>query len=108
MNSILQGTTPNLKVPIKTTDFLVSDVEKLEFTISHNGKMNIYGLNDVTVDIEGNSFIYHFTEAYTLGLNPNKSIIYQLRFYFSDGNIVGTNKMIVSVSDLLSREVMSG
>ena len=108
MSSILQGTTPSLKIKISTSDFLVGDVVKLEFGIFHNGKQNIYGLSDVDIDTNENSFTYHFTEEQTLGLNPNKSIVYQLRFYFSDSNIVGTTKMILSVDDLCSREVMSG
>lgn len=108
MSSILQGTTPSLKIKINTEDFLVGDVVKLEFGIFHNGRQSLYGLNDVDIDTEENSFTYHFTEEQTLGLNPNKSIVYQLRFYFSDSNIVGTTKMILSVDDLCSREVMSG
>lgn len=52
MNSILQGTTPNLKISISTDDFLVSDVTKLEFAMKHNGTTAFHGLDEVTLDTE--------------------------------------------------------
>lgn len=107
MSDILQGTTPGLKIKIKTTDFLMSDVTKLEFTIRHNGVKTIKDLNDVTVDTTENSFTYTFTEAETLALIPKKPLWYQCRFMFQDGSIVGTAKMSVNVTDLISEEVMT-
>lgn len=107
MNEILQGTTPSLEIKISTNDFLVTDVLMLEFVMNHNLNNYTYGLEDVTVDSEANSFIYEFTEAETLALVPGKPIRYQLRFKFADGSIVGTPIMSLQVSDLISQEAMS-
>lgn len=107
MSSILQGTTPSLKIKINTEDFLVGDVVKLEFNIFHNGRQSLHGLADVDVDSGENAFTYHFTEAETLAMNPNKAVGYQLRFMFADGSIVGTEKAVLSVADMYSKEVMT-
>lgn len=104
---IMQGTTPALAIPIKTSDFLVSDVVKLELTFLHNGVLTMHGLDDVIVDTESNKFYYHFTEAETLALAPKKRFMYQCRFYFAGGNIVGTDIMTIDVANLLSEEVMT-
>lgn len=106
MAEILQGTTPALEIKINTEDFLVTDVLKLELTIKNSKTKTIYGLEDVTMNIENNSFIYNFTEIETLALTPNTQLTYQCRFMIGDG-IVGTKKMYVNVSDLISEEVMS-
>ena len=105
--SILQGTTPSLKIKIAKTDFLVESVTKLECGIFQGAIQHLYGLDDVTADAEDNSFTYEFTEAETLALDPKKPLYYQLRFMFSDGSIVGTELASISVSDLLSKEVMT-
>lgn len=107
MNSILQGTTPDLLIIVSEDDFKVEDVVKLELTFLHNGTRTIHGLDDVEVDAEANGFRYQFTERETLALSPKKTFTFQLRFYFADGNIIGTEKMILNVSDLLSEEVMT-
>ena len=107
MSEILQGTTPSLKIKIALTDFHVEDVSKLELTIWNGVNQYIKGLTDVTVATADNSFTYDFTEAETLALNPNNPLGYQLRFMFSDGSIVGTEKASISVADLQSKEVMS-
>lgn len=38
MAEILQGTTPSLEIKIKTSDFLVADVVKLELALRHSNK----------------------------------------------------------------------
>ena len=105
--SILQGTTPSLKIKIATTDFDVSTVTKLELCFTHDGKQSIKGLDDVTADTSDNSFTYDFTEEETLALNPRKALVYQLRFMFADGSIVGTQEASIQVADLRSKEVMT-
>ena len=107
MSEILQGTTPSLEVTIKKTDFLVTDVTKLEFTIRYNFTTRKYGLSDVTADAVKNSFTYTFTEAETMSMKPGMNVDYQLRFLFGDGHILGTKQMHVAVEDLISKDVMS-
>lgn len=108
MNSILQGTTPDFIIKIKTEDFTVSDVTKLEVTIWNGTRQSIYGLEDVTVDSTENSFGIHFTEADTLALASSKSLRWQMRAMFADGNIVGTEESApIRVSSLKSKEVMT-
>lgn len=108
MNSILQGTTPDFIIKIKTEDFTVSDVTKLEVTIWNGTRQSIYGLEDVIVDTEQNAFGIHFTEADTLALASSKSLRWQMRCMFADGNIVGTEESApIRVSSLKSKEVMS-
>lgn len=107
MADILQGTTPSLEIKIDTDDFLVSNVTKLEWVIKYNNTASTYGLSDVTVDTEANSFIYKFSEAETLAMTPLLPVRFQLRFMFADGTIVGTDAMTLQVRDLISEEVMT-
>lgn len=107
MNSILQGTTPTLTIIIDADDFAVANVTKLELAMKHNGVVSLYGLDDVTLDSVANSISYSFTEGETLALVPDKPIQFQLRFAFVNGSIVGTKKMTINVSDLISEEVMN-
>ena len=108
MSEILQGTTPSLEIIISKTDFLVSDITKLEFTIRHNGIVSIHDLSEVTLDAERNSVAYLFTEIETLAMNPKQPIEYQLRFMFADSHIVGTKSRMIEIADLISKDVMSG
>ena len=105
-NSILQGTTPSLKIKIATTDFLVTDVTALELTFQNGSSVIKKSLSDVSVG-EDNSFTYSFTEAETLALNPSQPLLYQFRFGFTGGSIVGTQKATLRVADLISEAVMS-
>lgn len=107
MSEILQGTTPSLEIKIDPADFDVGDVIKLELTMWNGEASTKYGLSDVTVDTEENSFIYQFTELETLALIPNRSLYYQARFLFADGTIVGTKKEKIEVADLYSKDVMT-
>ena len=105
---ILMGTTPDFIININTTDFVVSDVTKLELTIWHGLNTTYYHLPDVTVDAEANAFGIRFTEADTLALGASKSFRWQLRCMFADGTIVGTEASEpVSIKPLKSTEVMS-
>ena len=108
MSGILQGTTPDFIIKIKPTDFLVTDVTKLELTVWNGLQVTQYGLSDVTIDSEHNSFGIHFSEAFTLGLDANKTFKWQMRAMFEDGNIVGTEiSAPVTVAPLKSEEVMT-
>lgn len=109
MNGILQGTTPDFVIKVKDTDFLVTDVTKLELTVWNGLQVTIYGLSDVTVDSENNSFGIHFSEDFTLGLNAHKTFKWQMRCMFADGNIVGTRQSApIAIEPLKSEEVMTG
>lgn len=55
MSGILRGTTPDFVIKVKTDDFLVSDVTKLEVTIWNGQRQTIYDLSDVTVDTTENN-----------------------------------------------------
>jgi hypothetical protein len=101
MSSILQGTTPGLEIPIATTDFLVTDVTSLELKFSQGGVVTVHNLAELSVDADENSFTYHFSEAETLALDPDRPLVWQMRFWFEDGNIVGTEKMLLDVADLM-------
>jgi len=108
MSGILRGTTPDFVIKVKQEDFLVTDVTKLEVTIWNGYKQSIYGLEDVIVDAEQNSFEIHFTEEDTLGLNSSTTFRWQMRAMFADGNIVGTRQSApISIEPLKSREVMT-
>lgn len=106
MAEILQGTTPSLEIQIAESDFLVTDVTKLELTIANGSSVAIHDLTEVAVDADENSFTYSFSQAETLALKANDMLWYQLRFGFQDGSIVGTKKASLRVSDLISEETL--
>ena len=106
MDSILQGTTPTLTIAIDPTDFEVSNIVALEFTVKQKTNVSIYGLSDVTLDTEENTISYTFTEAETLAFIPDILLTVQLRFLFADGSICGTNRINFNVNDLISTEVL--
>lgn len=105
MDSILQGTTPTLTIAIDPTDFAVSDIVALELRIKQKNNLTIYGLSDVTLDPDENTVSYLFTEAETLALLPDIWLNVQLRFWFADGNICGTDPMSFNVDDLIGAGV---
>ena len=108
MNGILRGTTPDFVIKVKTEDFLITDVTKLEVTVWNGSKQTIYGLSDVTLDTVQNAFGIHFSEADTLNLDSSKSFKWQMRAMLEDGNIVGTRESApIEVDPLKSKEVMS-
>lgn len=106
--SILRGTTPDFVIKVKREDFLVTDVVKLELTVWNGSHQTIYGLSDVNVDTEHNSFGIHFSEAFTLSLDSSKTFNWQMRAKMPDGNIVGTEmSQPISIKPLKSKEVMT-
>lgn len=107
MNSILQGTTPTLTIAVDQADLLLSDIVALELTFQQVGDPVYKHMPDVTIDTEANTVSYHFTQAETLALIPSRLLNWQIRFALPDGNIVGTPVAQISVSDLISNEVMT-
>lgn len=106
MDSILQGTTPTLELEIDPNDFLVNDVVKLELTFLHRQQTTVHGLEDVSINSTNNSFQYHFSEEETLALRAKTPLLFQIRFKLSNGEIVGTEKDSINVSDLIIEDVM--
>lgn len=103
--SILQGTTPSLVITVPDTVDL-SAVTAIELTLTHDNNKHIIDLSGVTVDTTANTITYDFTEAFTLSLDPEKPMKWQLRVKTSAGKILGTPIKTVSVLDLMSEEAM--
>ena len=109
MSGILRGTTPSLKLRLKTEDCLVTDIVELEVVVWNGTFQNTYGLDDVTLDSDANKIVIHFTEEETMRMDSSKSLRWQMRAEMPDGNIVGTRQSDpIDVEPLKSREVMSG
>ncbi len=107
MNSILQGTTPTLTIAVDPDDLLLSNIIALELTFQQVGDPVYKYMSDVSIDTEANTISYHFTQEETLALIPTRLLNWQIRFALPDGNIVGTSVAQISVSDLISDEVMT-
>lgn len=107
MNSILQGTTPTLIITVDQNDLLLSNIIELELTFQQVGDPVYKHMADVTIDTAANTVSYHFTEEETLALIPTRLLNWQIRFAMPDGNIIGTTIAQISVSDLISDEVMT-
>lgn len=107
MENILQGTTPTLTIAIDPTDFLVSDIVALELAVKQKNNVTTYSLTDVTLDPVENTVSKTFTQDETLKFKPDVLVSVQLRFYFADGNVCGTNRMNFNVIDLIGSEVLS-
>ena len=92
MSTIVQGTTPALRIVVPKSEFAVADVQQLEITVWQEGKedFKVYGLDDVTVDVDANAYEVQFTEADTLALEEFQGLCWQMHCKFSDGSIVGT------------------
>ena len=101
MASIMQGTTPVLKILISPDDFLFENVTKIELYIENNHHLETYYAEDLTISTEENSLKKFFTEEETSNFDRNSEIIVQGRFWFADGSIVGINKIILNVADML-------
>lgn len=101
MAKVMQGTTPSLRIRIKTDEFYVTDVTAAEVYIRNAGATKTYKLDDLTVDAENNAFYKHFSEEETAAYIPRKSLIVQARFWLTDGNIVGINKTFFEVDDMM-------
>lgn len=86
---ILRGTTPRIRVRLKSEDLLVSNIEALEFKIWQNNLVKKYGLGDVTIDPEANEIIRHLTEEETLEFKTGTSAKLRCRFKVGD-EICGT------------------
>lgn len=108
MATIIQGTTPSLKINISTEDLLLSDVKQVELVFAQKGVVELTKhIEDVDVDLETNSITYHFTEKETMDLFPKREVEWQLRLQMSDDELIATQKATFDVADLISKEVMT-
>ena len=103
---LLQGTTPDLVVRIPSI-IPVASIDKIELTFLHRSKKTILGNADVSLDAEENTITYVFPERFTLALDPNQKMFWQLRLYVGN-RVFGTKKKEISIEDLISTEVLSG
>lgn len=104
VNKILQGTTPTLTISLPDVD--MTKVSEIELTISQGDAPTIYHDEDVVIDRENGTITKHFTEKETLKLSPGRILRWQLRVKFADGSIAGTPISVITVTDLISEEVM--
>lgn len=86
---ILRGTTPRIRVRLKTDDLLVGSIEALEYKVWQDGYVLKFGINDVVVDTEANELIAHLTEEQTLQFKTKSSAKLRCRFKVGD-EICGT------------------
>ena len=105
MSSILQGTTPTLRIRVNPDLFSVEDLSDIELTLWQGDAIRVLDLSSVTVDAEANVIAYHFTREETLALNANRGLGWQILYFFPDGNTVGTDQHVISVKHLKSEEV---
>lgn len=64
-NVLVRGTTPSLIVDFSDiTDFAVSDITSVAFTVRSRTAIEEFGLSDL--DITGNILTYHWTQEQTL------------------------------------------
>ena len=103
---LLQGTTPDLVIRIPST-IPVTSVNKVELTFLHRSKKTILGKTDVSLDSAENTITYVFPERFTLALDPDQKMFWQLRLYVGN-RVFGTKKKEISIEDLISTEVLSG
>lgn len=101
MASIMQGTTPSITITIDTDDFLLSDVTAIELYVKNGSTVTTYTEDELTVDTTENTVTKTFTEAETTAMKPSKNVIIQGRFWFSDGSVIGINKISIGVADMM-------
>lgn len=74
MSGILRGTTPSLKLRLKTEDCLVTDIVELEVVVWNGNFQKTYGLENVTLDSDSNKIVIHFTEEETMRMDSSKDL----------------------------------
>ena len=101
MEAIMQGTTPSLTITIKDTDFLLSNVSKVELYVQNGKQIRTYTDADLTIDTEENTVTKKFTEEETSAFTRKTTLVVQARFFFPDNSVIGINKLQFAVSDML-------
>ena len=101
MDSIMQGTTPELTITIKKTDFLLTDVEKIELVVQNGNNLTTYTEAELLLDSEANTVTLAFTEEETAALSRKYQVLVQARFWLTGGVVVGIKKISFQVADML-------
>ena len=100
MATILQGTTPSVKIHISPDDLPLSQTTEIELCIKNGYKMTTYKKSDLEIDIEANTVTKVFTVAETARLRTDSPLVIQGRFWIG-GAVVGINRISIGVSDML-------
>lgn len=100
MATIMQGTTPSVKIHISPDDLPLSQVTAIELCIKNGFKMTTYKKDDLDIDAEANTVTKVFTVAETARLRTDSPLVIQGRFWIGD-TVVGINRISIGVSDML-------
>ena len=100
MATILQGTTPSVKIHISPDDLPLSQVSEIELCFKNGYKMLTYHMADLVVDTDANTVTKTFTVQETAKLRADMPLIVQGRFWLG-GAVVGISRITLSVGDML-------
>lgn len=100
MASIMQGTTPSLKIQISPDDLHLSAVTAMELYIRSGNRLTTYTAEDLDVDTTENTVTKHFSIKETAAMDPRKNITVQARFWLGDA-VIGINKINIGVADMM-------
>ena len=100
MNSIMQGNTAEITVPIDDVD--LSAVVDMEL-VFEQGNTRFEKRDEVVIDSEAGTITCPLTQKETMMFTPNEYVTYQARF--SDGTTVtGTTKYSFYVEENIGRK----
>lgn len=99
--TIMQGTTPLIILTVDPEDFDVSTATKIELYVQNGGTVTTYTGEDLTVNTEENTVTKAFSEEETAALRRDFPVFIQARFWFADDVIIGTQRITMSVADML-------
>lgn len=100
MATILQGTTPSVKIHISPDDLPLSQVTEVELCFKNGFKMTTYKKDDLDIDTDANTVTKTFTVQETARLRADSPLIVQGRFWIG-GAVVGISRITLSVGDML-------
>ena len=107
MSAILQGTNPEIRIDISTSDYLVSDITKLRVVFINERVVTTHDLDEVTLDTETNSIIYQTTEEETFNFSSKSCLYVRTRALLSNGRLVGTKKCPITIEENEDKELMT-
>ncbi len=99
--TIMQGTTPLIILTVDPEDFDVSTATKIELYVQNGGKVVTYTGEDLTVNTQENTITKAFSEEETAAFKRDFPIYIQARFWFAEDVVIGTQRITMSVADML-------